>query len=107
METAADTVQDLTPRLEQGVQRRIADGERRLAHLSELLDSYSTEHVLARGYAIVRDTDNNPVTSAKRLRPGDEVALQFANEEKADAVIAGRRPKRAAKPAEDKQGELL
>ena len=100
-------MRDLTPRLDQSMQRRIADGAQRLAHLSELLDSYSTEHVLARGYAIVRDADDNPVTSAKRLRPGDAVALQFANKEKADAVIAGSKPKRAVKPAEDKQGELL
>ena len=107
LETAAGSVRDLTPRLYQGMQRRIADGAQRLAHLSELLDSCSTEHVLARGYAIVRDADDNPVTSAKRLRPGDAVALQFANKEKADAVIAGSKPKRAVKPAEDKQGELL
>ena len=107
LEVASEAMSVLAPRLEQGVQRYFVDGERRLAHLSELLDSYSPEHVLARGYAIVRDADDIPVTSAKRLRPGDAVALQFANKEKADAVISGSRSKRTAKPAEDKQGELL
>ena len=107
LEVASEAMSVLAPRLEQGVQRYFVDGERRLAHLSELLDSYSPEHVLARGYAIVRDADDIPVTSAKRLRPGDAVALQFANKEKADAVISGSRSKRTAKPAEDKQGEVL
>lgn len=104
---AEEVLQDLTPRLQRAADRHIADGERRLAHLAELLESYSTEHVLARGYAIVRDSDGAPVTSAKRLRPGDAVELQFAENEKAEAVIAGSRPKRSAKRAEDKQGELL
>ena len=105
--TAGGALQDLAPRLELGLQRRVTDSERRLAHLAELLDSYSTEHVLARGYAIVRDAEGIPVTSAKRLRPGDDVELQFAKDEKAAAKIAGSRRKRSVKPAVDKQGELL
>lgn len=107
VDTAGDAARSLAPRLEQGMRRRLADGERRLAHLSELLESYSTEHVLARGYAIVRDADGTPVTAPKRLRSGDAVELQFANNQKAAAVIAGTRPKRTAKPVEDEQGELL
>lgn len=107
VDTAGEAVRSLAPRLDQGMRRRLADGERRLAHLSELLESYSTEHVLARGYAIVRDAEGTPVTSPKRLRSGDAVELQFANDEKAAAVIAGGRRKRAAKPVEDEQGELL
>jgi exodeoxyribonuclease VII large subunit len=93
--------------LDQGIQRRLADGERRLAHLSELLESYSTEQVLARGYAIVRDADGTPVTAPKRLRPGDAVELHFAKEEKAAAVIVGIPRKRAVKPMKKEQGELL
>ena len=107
LETADVSVRGLAPRLEQSVQRWLTDGVQRLAHLSELLDSYSSEHVLARGYAIVRDANDNPVTPTKRLRSGDAIELQFANKEKADAVIAGSRSKRAAKPTENKQGELL
>ncbi len=106
VDTADGILRDLTPRLVQGIQRQFVDGERRLSHLSELLESFSTEQVLARGYAIVRDTGGVPVTSAKRLRPGDSVALELADG-KAEAVVSGGGRKRAAKPAEDKQGELL
>ena len=106
VDSAGGLLRDLTPRLAQGIQRQLIDGERRLSHLSELLESYSTEQVLARGYAIVRDTEGNPVTSAKRLRPGDAVALELADG-KSDAVIAGGGKRRTAKPAEGKQGELL
>jgi exodeoxyribonuclease VII large subunit len=107
LETADVSVRGLAPRLEQSIQRWLTDGAQRLAHLSELLDSYSSEHVLARGYAIVRDANDTPVTSTNRLRPGDAIELQFANKEKADAVITGSRSKRAARPTENKQGELL
>ena len=106
VENAQGALNDLAPRLSQGLQRRLADGERRLKHLSELLESYSADRVLARGYAIVKDEAGMPVTSAKKLRAGQAVALHLADG-KADAVIAGGRRKRAAKPAEDKQGELL
>lgn len=105
------SLDDLSPRLVQGMRRRIEDGERRLNHLAELLESYSTEHVLARGYAIVRDADGAPVTAPKKLRPGDAVALQFARDEKVGAVISGspgrRGKKKAAKPAAAEQGNLL
>ena len=106
VEAAGNAVRDLSPRLAQGMQRRVVDSERRLAHLAELLESYSTEHVLARGYAVVRDADGVPVTSAKRLRPGDKVGLQLADG-MANAVISGDRSKRTAKPVEGAQGELL
>jgi len=106
VDSADGALRDLAPRLAQGLQRRLMDGERRLAHLSELLESYSTDHVLARGYAIVRDADGVPVTSAGRLRPGDAVALEMADG-KRGAVIAGSGRKRAAKPSGDTQGELL
>lgn len=107
VDSADSTLRDLAPRLAQGLQRQLMDGERRLAHLSELLESYSTDHVLARGYAIVRDAVGVSVTSAKRLRPGDAVALVMADGKRDAVIAAGGGRKRAAKPAGDTQGELL
>jgi exodeoxyribonuclease VII large subunit len=106
VETAGGALRDLAPRLAQTMQRRVEDSERRLMHLAELLESYSTEQVLARGYAIVRDAENTPITSAKRMRPGEDIKLELSDG-KVDAVVSGSRRKRAAKPAEGKQGELL
>jgi exodeoxyribonuclease VII large subunit len=106
VEGAGRVMADLAPRLMQTMQRRIDDGERRLANLSGLLESYSTEHVLARGYAIVRDEKGGPITLAKGARPGEAIKIEFADD-KIDAVVSGGSRKRTPKRVEGKQGELL
>ena len=78
-----------------------------LANSAALLDSYSYEHVLKRGFALVRGEDDEPLTSAASLSPGMAVSLQF-HDARARALIDGgsAAPKRkAAKP--EKQGTLL
>ncbi len=107
VETSNRALNDLVPRLTQTMQRRIEDGERRLTNLSGLLESYSTEHVLARGFAIVRNEQDKPITSAKGTRPGDKIKIQFARKEKVDAVVSGSGPKSTRKVTSGTQGELL
>lgn len=106
VDNASRSLADLAPRLVQGLQRRLDDEEKRLANLSGLLESYSTKHVLARGYAIVRRPEGDPITAAKAVKPGDAVKIEFADDS-VGAVVGGGRPRRAAKPVEGKQGELL
>lgn len=94
---------------------------------AELLESYSFERVLERGYAVVLDGDGNPVTSANDVKPNDGVEIKFADgsahavvteakagsAEAAEAKTATARtttakPKRPASKAPDKrQGSLL
>lgn len=85
-----------------------------LERLTELLESYSYERVLARGFALVRDAQDRPVSSAALVTPGTALKLQFKDGEVA-AVAAGKsgRPS-ATKPQADKaasakerQGSLL
>ena len=64
------------------------DRERLLSQTSALLESYSYERVLERGFALVADAEGKAVTSAKALQPGDQVALRFA-EGAARAAITG------------------
>ena len=75
-----------------------------------LLESYSFERVLERGFVVVRDENGDPVTSAKKTKTGDAIALQFADGE-ANAVIAGSgskpRPKTKPEPVIHQQGKLL
>jgi exodeoxyribonuclease VII large subunit len=78
-----------------------------LASCAALLESYSYEHVLKRGFALVRDEDDQPLTSAAALSSGMPVTLQF-HDGRARALVDGgsAAPKRkAAKP--EKQGTLL
>ena len=74
------------------------DRERALSQTSALLESYSYERVLERGFALVADAEGKPVTSAKALQPGDQVALRFA-EGAACAAIMGTREEKFRKSA--------
>jgi exodeoxyribonuclease VII large subunit len=94
----------LRPKLLRDLLERRSDA---LASCAALLDSYSYEHVLKRGFALVRDQDDQPLTSAAALSSGMPVSLQF-HDGRARALVDGgsAAPKRkATKP--DKQGSLL
>jgi exodeoxyribonuclease VII large subunit len=53
--------------------RAVLDG------LAARLDSASYPSVLARGFALVRDTEGHPVTSAAAITPGQSLRLTFAD----------------------------
>lgn len=108
----------LTPsiRLDNGIQRAMADAASRLDHADELLGSLSYERVLERGYVVVRDNAGASVTRIAAAVPGSDVIVQFFDGE-AGATIhsndgdATKRPsktKRIRKPSpDDSQGTLL
>ena len=107
----------LAERLGHGWQRAAADGESRLARLDGLLESYSYERVLERGFVLVKDDVGKPLTTVAKARKGRGIALRFHDGE-VGAVITpgprsrehvGDRGKSQAPPAKpgDKQGSLL
>jgi len=80
-----------------------------LDSLAALLDSYSYERVLARGFALVRDAADHPVASAAAVAPGAGLTIRFADGE-VGATATGRADKakpRPPKPRDAKQGSLL
>jgi exodeoxyribonuclease VII large subunit len=94
----------LRPKLLRDLVERRTDA---LAGCAALLESYSYEHVLKRGFTLVRDEDDQPLTSAAALSSGMAVSLQF-HDGRARALVDGgsAAPKRkATKP--EKQGTLL
>ncbi len=91
-----------------------------LKQASALLESYSYQRVLERGFVLVADHDNRPVVSVASLSPGLGVTMRFHDGEagatvdtvKGQALGGGGRKKgRAAKrkpnPGDDPQGTLL
>ncbi len=85
-----------------------------LARLSQLLESYSYERVLDRGFALVTDTADKPVTSAKDLTVGDAVQVRLKDGAVGMAVTGKGKSKAATKPKkpkpgapDDRQGSLL
>ena len=90
-------------------EQRIARGYLQVDSLGNLLDSYSYENVLARGFALVRDIADRPVTTATAVTAGAGLTIQFGDGEV--AATAGRqvqktRP-RASKTRDPRQGDLL
>jgi exodeoxyribonuclease VII large subunit len=78
--------------------RAVLDG------LAARLESASYQSVLARGFALVRDTDGHAITAAARITPGQALRLAFADGE-TRAVADGTPPRRKG-PAPG-QGSLL
>jgi exodeoxyribonuclease VII large subunit len=92
----------------QAIDALIQRGRLRLESLAGLLDSYSYERVLARGFVLVRDAQDRPVTSAAKVKTGDALRLQFADGQVPVAVTGGPdRPPAPRRKPEDKQGSLL
>lgn len=85
-----------------------------LAQASALLESFSYQRVLERGFALISDEDKTPVVSAGTLRPGMGVTMRFHDGEAAATVgsTSGRKKNPVKKPkkisgGDDPQGTLL
>jgi len=84
-----------------------------LGNVSALLESYSYQRVLDRGFALMADGDGKTIASVTAVAPGDDISLRLS-----DGVVGARitkggdaKPKRLARPkhaTDDKpQGSLL
>lgn len=106
-------------RLANASQRGIQNAEIRLGNAASLLDSYSYEKTLERGFVLVRAGDA-VISTAEGATPGLAVELQFAKGERRAAVISGDAPlakpapkpgrpakKKKPQPSDDSQGSLL
>jgi len=87
------------------------DVSTRLGHCLALLESYSYERVLERGFALVTDESDQPVPAAAGLSAGTGLNVRFHDDTVKVAVIDGKsgKPKRTgpSRKSDDRQGELL
>lgn len=60
------------------MQAKLQDSKSRLAHLAQMLDSLSPLSTLARGYAIVTDSDGKVVTDAATVAAGTQLDARLA-----------------------------
>ncbi|MBO6559742.1 MAG: exodeoxyribonuclease VII large subunit [Nisaea sp.] len=86
--------------IERAVDRALLQRSDRLSAVGRILESNSYEQTLKRGFALVRDAEGVPVTSAAALSEGDGVSIHFGDGSR-EAVIGagasdGTAPKRAA-----------
>jgi hypothetical protein len=87
-EDGGQRVQDLFHRLTATGDRTLGYAQQRLGSVSGLLESYSYERVLERGFVLVRDAHGKPVTAAADAHSGERVALRFHDGEVA-ATVSG------------------
>lgn len=118
---------DPARRLAAASRRKLGDSAAHLAQAASLLDSYSYEKTLERGFVLVR-AGQSVIASADDATPGLAIELQFAKGERRGAVIDGgdgaakpasppkpmpskppvaRRSKRAKSSSNNDQGTLL
>jgi len=101
--------------LERAFADEIKSRRQRLENLSALLESYSHERVLERGFALVTDAEGKTVASVEAVGAGDEVALRLVDGSLGARITGGGERKQAAKPKskpkpkgpDDRQGSLL
>ena len=116
--TLRRALDDATRRLARGdaalrreATRRLKEHERRLTALGTLLESVSHKSVLQRGYAVIRDAEQRPVTTAHGLSPGMPLDIELKDGH-IDVVTgtvrtAPVRPKKRGRDDGSDQGSLL
>jgi exodeoxyribonuclease VII large subunit len=101
---------DLGARLIVAGSRALMQARHRFEALAGLLESYSYERVLERGFALVRDAAGHPVTAAAEAPAGARLGIRFHDGEVAATVTGAHAP--APRPPRRKdpngsQGSLL
>lgn len=106
----AREVQDL----KRATDRMVARKRDRMITAGKLLDSYSYERVLDRGFALVTGADGAPILSAVQLSPGDDVSIRLKDGARGARISGGaaapkpaRKPKKPTSGTDDPQGSLL
>ena len=99
-------------RSQQAILRKLQKDEARLKKAAQLLDAYSYQGVLERGYALVQTGAGDVVRSKDSVKAGEGVTLTFADG-KREAVIEGTVVKKTVKKKSSKpttstpQGDLF
>jgi exodeoxyribonuclease VII large subunit len=89
-------VEELSQRATRAEGRYLEDQKARLSQASRLLDSFSYQGVLERGFALVRNADGVPVRGSAGTKAGDALEVEFAKGDRMP-VFAGS-PKEAKQP---------
>ena len=106
-------LQGETEDLTRAVTVQLAHRKKSLTHVSQLLESFSYERVLDRGFALITSASGEPLTSVKNLKSGDDVNIRLKDGSEAARIIGGKtvpRPKHKPSPpkgGDDPQGTLI
>jgi exodeoxyribonuclease VII large subunit len=79
IERTQDRLHQYADRLSRCAADLLEHGRRQVDQLGKLLESYSYNSVLKRGFALVRDQDGHTVVAAAATHAGDAISIQFAD----------------------------
>lgn len=101
-------------RLDAILERRIREDRGSTAAAWRLVEGLAPQRVLERGYAIIRDEADRPVTSSDAIPAGSMFTVEFAGDDRRSAIATGtgagarKRPGRGAREAGGtNQGDLF
>ncbi|TCL72069.1 exodeoxyribonuclease VII large subunit [Rhizobium sp. BK251] len=112
---ARDRLASLARHADTAIRHQLARAKAEIVAQDRVLQSLSYKNVLKRGYAVVRDGDDNPLSQAEAISPGMALSLEFADGRVSAVAGAGggppparKKPGKAATPvAPPKQGSLF
>ncbi|MBB3398383.1 exodeoxyribonuclease VII large subunit [Rhizobium sp. BK060] len=111
-----DHLANLSRHADTAVRHQLTRARGELTAQDRVLQSLSYKNVLKRGYAVIRDDENRPVSQAAMLSSGAGISIEFADGRVGAVTTDGGPPsatqkKRAAKPQDEqappKQGSLF
>lgn len=107
LDDKAQRLDSLALRLQNSFPKILREKEQKLHFLSKLMESYNYKKVLERGFALVRDSKGNPISSAAAVTDGSMIEIEFADGRK-NAVTTGNKPKKDSKKSpENNQNSLF
>ncbi len=77
----------LISRARTAAERKPADGRRALVNAARLLEGFSFERTLDRGFALVRDKEGHVVRSSLEARAAKAVTLRFSGKDEIGAKV--------------------
>lgn len=121
LERQKERIATATRRADTAVVHRMAQNRSGLAAHERILQSLSYKNVLKRGYAVIRDEENRPLTRAAAVASGAIVSIQFADgdvsaiatgeaapsPEGAAPVASKKKPAKPAPSGSGNQGSLF
>jgi exodeoxyribonuclease VII large subunit len=104
---AKDRLEGLSRRADSAMVHDLQRARSLVSAQDRMLQSLSYKNVLMRGYAVIRDDDNRPVSRANALSTGQGIAIEFADGRVSAAIgtldnpapPSAAAPKSASKPA--------
>jgi len=114
LERGAMLLKQTAARLDTALPRLLDHRRTSVERFSALLESYSYEQVLQRGFALVRDAEGDAVTTAEAAHPGDHWTIAFQGSQTVPVVVDGTHSppkpsvrKTGGRASDGRQGSLL